>query len=140
MADRAPRRGFINAAQLQRHANFLRAVCFARDPRRAARRGTLSQLRVLLKALCSIIFAEIPPNAETREHVIRHPRVRRFLEKLTPKIARRLLAGRDINAYFDFLKRLSTSLCPLLRNLFEPCRLGAVESSPSTDNAASSPS
>ena len=130
MANRASRRGFTNTAQLRRHEDFLREVWRARNPARTARRGTLSQLRGLLNALCSVIFAEIPPDANTREHVIRHPRIRRFLEKFTPPIARRLLASREPRAYLDFLKRLSTALRPILSNLFSPCRARVADSPP----------
>ena len=135
MPPRVPR-GFTNPTQLRRHGDFLHGVYSARNPHRAARAGCYAQVRALLSAVCSVIFSEIPPDEATRARVQRHARVRAFLEKFTKPIARRLLASRDLSAYFDFLRRLSTTLQPILSNLF---RCDTAESSPVSARAEPPP-
>ena len=112
-------RSFTTARQLQRHQGFLEAVCRSRRPLETARRGSYSQVRALLGALCSVIFSDIPADEVTRLRVARS-RAGRRLKDLPREALRRLLATRDLEKYFCFLEGIGGVLKDILSNVFAP--------------------
>ena len=140
MATRPPRRGFTTETQLRRHQSFIENVFKARRPKLAARRGRYQQVRALLGAVCSVLFADIPPDEETRARVQRSP-CRRALKELTRETVYQLLATRDLEKYFHFLDTISSLIKPLLSNIFTSCVSGgeAISSSSSSEILALPP-